>query len=123
MFIQNKYSFLKESRIFIQKSRFFKIQNIHSKKYSFSLKEAVSPTPIRGPSYFFTKVTAKLTDLFLLLKSPLVINSIKYRFVLGKPSKNWYFLGLSPKFVTPPPIGTFRTPYVTFWFRTLDPPP
>ena len=64
--------------------------NIHSKlnwfipkKYSFSLKEAVSPTPIRGPSYFFTKVTAKLTDLFLLLKSPLVINSIKYRFVKG----------------------------------------
>ena len=36
------------------------------------------PTPIRGPSYFFTKVTAKLTDLFLLLKSPLVINSIKF---------------------------------------------
>merc|ERR1712012_1311919 len=76
-----EYSFKKivflKSRIFIQK------------KYSFSLKEAVSPTPIRGPSYFFTKVTAKLTDLFLLLKSPLVINSIKYRFVLGKQSKNW----------------------------------
>ena len=43
MFIQNKDSFLKKSRTFIQKNHVFKIQNIHQKKYSLFEKRPYQP--------------------------------------------------------------------------------
>merc|ERR1711963_39149 len=68
------------------------------------------------------RFSAQRKVLFYLLQWTKVCLSRDSNTFLGKGAKNWHFFR-TYSYIGDPPIGTFRTQNVTFWFRTLDSPP